>query len=357
MASLYPRKGSPYFWLKFRNELGKVTQISTGCRIGSGPDTRRAKQMEAQKNVEELSYGEIRNTSKGWAWVSDYLNIRYAANHLSNQRYLSAWTSIEMFIQEKKIPSPASFTRAHCFQYVTWRQKPDREKGKYKACLNTVLTEIKVLRIILQEAVERGMCPGNPCIKLGIKAGKPKQKPELTAEHCATIRAEIRKVEDSYERQLLRTSFEIARHQGCRLKETQINPMTDVDITGRRIRFKVKGGKEHIAPLHPNLVPLFEELQSEGRTTTWCVPPNRPQKWAGTWAGNVWFRFLTRIGLKKDNITFHSTRVTVATEFVRKNVPEAKAMKYLGHASTTVHRIYQRLRLDDLSDCVDAIGD
>ncbi|MGN6554586.1 MAG: hypothetical protein ACTHLW_12830, partial [Verrucomicrobiota bacterium] len=289
MASLYRRKGSPYFWLKYRAQDGSVKQVSTGCSLSSQPEVRRAKQMEAQKSLEELQYGDSRKLKEGWQWVDEYLDARYQSNALSLERYQSAWASLKMFIEEKSIKSPAALLRQHCFDYVAWRKKPDKSKGKYKACLNTALVEIKVLRIVMQEAVVRGMAAGNPCYKLGIKQDKPKEKPELTEDQCALIRREILKVEDAFERTMLATSFEIARYQGCRLSETRLNPMTDVDIANRRIRFYVKGGKEHSTLLHEKLVPFFTKLQADGCVETWTVPLERTK--SRQWAGNVWFRF------------------------------------------------------------------
>jgi hypothetical protein len=39
----------------------------------------------------------------------------------------------------------------------------------------------------------------------------------------------------------------------------------------------------------------------------------------------------------------------------RQHVPENLAKQFIGHASTTVHRGYQRLKPEDLSDCTDAL--
>jgi site-specific recombinase XerD len=256
-----------------------------------------------------------------------------------------------MFLEEQQIESPAHLRRSHCFDYVTWRQKPDKASGKYRARLNTALLELKTLRIILQEAVERGLITGNPCVKLGIRRERVAQKPELTAEDCEAIRAGIQKVVDPVQKEFLFNSFEIARYQGCRLTETRLNPQTDVDLGERTITFRIKGGREHKTILHPNLVPLFERLQKEGRTSTWEGPSGYRQ-----WGSITWHRFLKRNGLKARGITFHSTRVTVVTELARANVHEAKAQGYVGHASTTVHRIYQRLRPGDLSDCTKVVG-
>ncbi len=212
------------------------------------------------------------------------------------------------------------------------------------------------MRLILHEAVERNLITGNPCVRLGLKRDRQKVKPELTAADCDMIRAEIEKLDDGPLKEMFHLSFEIARHQGCRLMETQVNPMADVEILGDRlgtITFRIKGGREFTTALHPNLIPLFRQLQKERRTTTWSTPEHKHP----VWASSRWWKFMKRIGLKGKGACFHSTRVTVVTELARGNVHESKAQSFVGHASTTVHRIYQRLRPADLADCASAVGD
>ncbi len=257
-----------------------------------------------------------------------------------------------MFIQERELV-PVTLTRQHCFEYIGWRAAPDKKNGKYQACQNTALLDLKILRIIMQEAVERDLIHGNPCVKLGIKKTRPKEKPELTDEDCEIIRREAKKFADPTIREMLVNSFEIARYQGCRLTETRLNPHTDVDLDSQTIRFRRKGGHDQITLLHPELVPFFKKLRADKRRrSTWDPPPGRGRQWASA----KWWKFLERIGLKDRSITFHCTRVTVVTEMARNDVPENKAQLFVGHSSTLVHRVYQRLRTGDLADCVAAVG-
>jgi integrase len=92
----------------------------------------------------------------------------------------------------------------------------------------------------------------------------------------------------------------------------------------------------------------FRHLIARGATETYA-PPKSPAK--------EWFNFLTRAGIKDlhPGACFHSLRVTAATTFARKGIPEKKAMDYIGHASTTIHRSYVRLKPEDLSVCADAL--
>jgi len=77
-----------------------------------------------------------------------------------------------MFFKERGISMPRQVTRQVCFDYMDWRQKPNKSKGKYRACQNTALNEIRFLARIMNEAVLRGFAPKNECVKLGVKRTK-----------------------------------------------------------------------------------------------------------------------------------------------------------------------------------------
>ena len=110
------------------------------------------------------------------------------------------------------------------------------------------------------------------------------------------------------------------------------------------ITFDVKGGKTFTTKLHDGLVPLISRLKTEGRERTFDLCSQ---------AGREWTRFFRKIGLK--HLCFHCTRVTVITRLCRANVSESQAMRFVGHASETIHRIYQRLRAEDVGACVSAL--
>jgi hypothetical protein len=296
--------------------------------------------------AEKRSRGLV--AAEAWdKWVPSFLNERYANNGQSRLRYRTAWRTIRMFLADEQILSPRFLTRQHCQGYYEWRKRHDLRRGKYRAGHNTALLEIKTMGLIMKEAVCRGYAPANPCRELGVKRTPGKIKPAISAEEIVTIREAIGKEPEPI-RTFLRHSFEIARYQGCRLAETYLNPIRDVDIAGKRIHFRAKGGKAHVTRLHEKLIPLFTLMLDKGVTETY-VRPKSPAK--------TWFNFLKRIGLKDSNpnLCFHSLRVGVATELARANVHESKAMRFLGHASTTVHRSYQRLRVEDLDEVVDAV--
>ena len=355
MASLYQRVGSPYFWLKFKDAHGQVLQISTHCRVGVAPEVRRARELCAEKVLAELQgYAGCRKEERWALWVPDFLRAKYGATRTTTlERYLGSWRCLAIFLEEKNIRTPRELRRAHCLSYVAWRKVPDLGKGKYRAGHNTALLDLKILRLIMTEALEREYAVGNPVVSLGLKRARIQLKPAYSLADLEFIRAEIAKLKDADDLEFFSNSFEIGRYQGCRVSETYLNPMTDVDLAARTITFLTKGDRLHETMLHEKLVPLFTKLQAEGRTTTWVRPPTARRQWPSL----RWHRFLNRIGLRASlaGACFHSLRVTVATENARAKVPENMVLRYMGHASPTINRVYQRLRSQDLGDCTKAI--
>ena len=346
MASIYKQSKSKFWWIKFRDpKTGTIKRESTKLGFDS-VNTRRAQALEAARTADEFKTAESGEHEKWDAWVGEYLQLRYGPDQ---PRCFGAWRNVRMFLKERGIPVPRQLQREHCIQYMDWRAKPDIEAGKYRAGHNTAQLELKILCIVVAEAVARGYAPFNPVRDLHIRRLPGKQKPELPLEALEKIQLLI---EDQPEprRTFFRHSFLISRYHGCRLIETHVNPMTDVNINsnGTTITFKAKGSVIHTVNLHPKLVPLFTQLRAEGRTETYAMPKS-PAK--------DWFKFLNLIGIKAEypGACFHSLRVTAATTLARKGVSEKKAMSYLGHASTTVHRSYVRLKPDDLADCANAL--
>ena len=48
------------------------------------------------------------------------------------------------------------------------------------------------------------------------------------------------------------------------------------------------------------------------------------------------------------HLCFHSTRVTVVTRLAREHHPIYETKAYVGHASDTIHAVYQRLSPPDV---------
>jgi integrase len=346
MASLFKQSHSSFWWVKFRDPSSNViVRESTGCRHTTAAGTRQARELEAQRTLAERKSVSGRIKDAWNLWVPEFLLSKYAVGR-TQERYFTAWRTLKLFLKEQQIYRPIQLTRIHCLAYPAWRQKPDHKQGKYRAGRNTALLELKILGTITQEAVWRNYIPANPVRELRLERAPRTLRPEFNDDQLARIAAAI-ELEPEPLRTMFRHSFLIARWHGVRRNETQLNPMTDVDLPRGLIRFKQKGGQLTTKPLHPKLRPLFEKLQAAGAKETYPAIP---------W-GNKWTRFLRRTGMTRElpNACFHSLRVTAASRMARAGISQRKAMEYLTHASTTVHEQYVRWRPEDLTDVHDAL--
>ena len=121
--------------------------------------------------------------------------------------------------------------------------------------------------------------------------------------------------------------------QGCRFPKPLFRSR-NIDLPRRVITFLGKGGRIHAAPLHHDLLQLVRRAKKTDAVLISLDCRNtRRQK-----CGHQFFR---RLGLR--HLSFHATRVTVVTRLARKGFSMAQTKAYVGHASDTVHAIYQRL--------------
>ena len=359
MASLYRQPKSVFWWVKYRDKDGRRRRESTRLNANIPSETYKAKVIEADLTRAEFAEPKHAQGQAGrWdIWVAPYLDARYQASPITHLRNIRTWANLRRFLDEKGIEQPSNVRREHGFAFLDWRQSPQPEMRKAKR--NTALLEMKLFSFLMKEAIRRGLCTSNPMADLGIKRVASREKPELTDEHLALIEEAIL-LEPEPRRTMLHNSFLIARWQGCRLNETWLDPMTAVELSGegpsRRglIHFRIKGGRQHTAPMAPQLMPLFDKLRAAGARETYA----RTMNGSVPWTSRDWHSFLWRSGLKLKipGVTPHCLRVTAATRMARGGVSISKAMKFLGHTSESIHRIYQKLRADDLDDCFAALG-
>jgi integrase len=240
-------------------------------------------------------------------------------------RYLNAWSALATYLEFCDVISPAQVTYQMCIDYVAFRTGPPKKLLKARSH-NTALTELKVFSSIMQEALRRGFITANPCVRLGLKRKPAKVKSEITAEEQETIEKALETTEP-----WMRDCWLVAMRQGCRLSETG-TPMRNIDLKSGTISFNAKGGRIHSAPIHDDLLPLARKAVREKRERLVELPQYPAKRW---------HTFFKKLGLP--HLSFHSTRVTVVTRLARSGAPIYQTKAYVGHASDTVHAIYQRL--------------
>ena len=248
-------------------------------------------------------------------------------------RYLGAWQWISLFLADRGIRHPRAVRFEHGQQFVDWRKGYVKSTGK-SVSHNTACLDLKIFGKIVQRAVAKGMMAANPLVRLGISKEDTRETPEITAKEFTKILPALEKQDE-----WMGLSFRIGRELGCRLQDTAL-ARKNVDFERMVVHFpNPKGGRKKAfsVPLPQSLKPVLEAAFADGRATAFKMPAQPSLDWRD---------FFDDLGLK--HLHFHCLRVTYVTGLARRGVPRAVAMRLLNHGSELVHRLYQRLNVDDL---------
>jgi integrase len=339
----YTRKDSPYFWLQWGTSCHRTNQ-SSGVRIDD-PDA----DFKLAKTINKLEARLLlRHSGLGWNWVVVFFSAVYRNSPNTLRIHLNAWNWLAAYLRERAIAAPDVLTRQHVFDYLNWRTARRKEKSGRLPCRNTALFEMRVLGRVMNEAVLREMAERNPAANLRLKRDAAEPKPEILAEQQDAIFAALRK------RPLwMQRSFRIALQTGLRRDETVIDLRRNIDWENARITIPdPKGGPTRAFTFPIVQMSILPYLRKIPDRFTW----DRSEALSiGKPIGVIWREFFDDLGMPE--ICFHCTRVTFITWCHRQGIPENIIMKLVNHASTEIHRIYQRLNVVDVQAWRDRVID
>jgi integrase len=265
---------------------------------------------------------------------------RHCDSPLTLERYADAWKWLALWLQTKRLHSPRAITYRVALEYLDWRISYKKKSGKTVG-RNTAIMELKLLAMIMGEAVRLGYADANPLVSLKLKRERAAKKPELTDDEIREIRASLKS-----EPEWMQTAFEISLHTGCRLRETRI-PLECVNFKEDKITFpSPKGGEDRAfsIPMPSALRPLFENIRKAKKKFTLDFPFQPSRRWQ---------QFFIKI--KKPHLCFHCLRVTYVNRLRRAGVPREAAMRLVNHSSELIHQIYQREKVEDVAQWRDVV--
>ena len=340
MASLYRKKGSPFWSLQYVDGRGKRRNKATPYRTDNPGDTIKARALRAKSEMQELTRSGSPLDEGGWDnWVEKFLE-RHCESTLTFERYKDAWKWLAHWLQDKKYHTPRAISYRNALDYIEWRTSYKKKTGKTVG-RNTAIFELKTFAMIMGEAVRLGHLEANPLASLKLKRDKPVKKPELTDDEITAIQKALKD-----EPEWMQVAFDISLHTGCRLRETRI-PLNCIDLVENKITFATpKGGEDRAfsIPMPSALRPMFERMV-KGKIKYTLEFPFQPSR--------RWQQFF--IVIKKPHLTFHCLRVTYVNRLRRAGVPREAAMRLVNHSSELIHQIYQRERVDDVAQWRDAV--
>jgi len=341
MAYLYRKKRSPFWYVVYFDPSGKERHRSTGLRGDDPNDTVKAKSLRAELEGKELRRTPSANAEERWdVWVPRFLE-RHCDSAATRRRYLNAWKWIALWLEIRKLRAPAEISYRAALEYLDWRTGYKKRSGRTVG-RNTAILELKLLAMVLGEAVRLGYLGANPLVGLKLKKEKAERKPEISDSEILKMRKLLR-----VEPEWMQVAFEISLHTGCRLRETQI-PIDSLDFTENRITFPApKGGEERAfsIPMPTALRPLLVEISKKRNDHTLDFPFQPSRRWQ---------QFFQKA--KLPHLCFHCLRVTFINRLRRAEVPREVAMRLVNHSSELVHQIYQREKIDDVVKWRDAVS-
>ena len=347
MASIYRRPETNYIWITYKGEDGKRKRVNTGYRWDNNIERFQAEKLAKAKTFEELKNKPIKERG-GWDWIPEFIEARWGQkkNGTLNLRKKYYFT-FRKFVDEKGIAIPGAVRREHASMFLEWR----KQQG---AGRNTAIAEIKVMGTILEEAVARGYMTANPFRKLGFKQEEQKHKVPWTPQQVEVALAAAEEVERFG---WLHVALLLGRYQAIRLNQCQA-PLVDVDLRRRIIHYPdsiVKGGKGYSQPIDPEFYPILCEIVEHRRKlgkSTLCDLP--------LCSSVLIRRFLDGLSERDGDGGFrllchHGLRATWITQAALSGViTETLAKRFVNHASSEVHAIYQRITATDLLPMLDA---
>lgn len=339
MAYLYRKPRSPFWYVVYIDADRKERHRSTGLRADDPNDTAKAKAVRAELEAKEHHRVPVVN-SEGWdTWVPKYLE-RHCESKGTLERYTGNWKWLALWLQSQRLHSPRAITYRNALEYIDWRTTFRKKTGK-RAGRNTAIMELKLLAMIMGEAVRLGYAEANPLVSLKLRRDKAAKKPELTDKEIREIRKALQA-----EPEWMQVAFDISLHTGCRLRETRL-PLDCLDFKENKITFpSPKGGEERAfsIPMPTALRPLLQRIRKSKRAFTVDFPFQPSRRWQ---------QFFLKID--KPHLCFHCLRVTYVNRLRRAGVPREVAMRLVNHSSELIHRVYQREKVEDVARWRDAV--
>jgi site-specific recombinase XerD len=349
MASTFLRERSPFIWIRYKDASGKWKSMSTGYRQDNIGDRKQAALLAKRKSLEELISKPIKSSRSAWQeWVVGWIGSKWGdpakLNSTANRyaKYFQRWLE---FFEEKEIASPATFRREHIDEYFVWRERHGGGR-------NTAIHEIKFLAQVLEEALNRGYIATNPARRMRLSKDRPAEKIPWSDDEVSKVQAALEE-RDRYG--WLHVTLLMGYHQAVRLRQAGI-PLSCVDFKRRLINYpsaSVKGGKGYSQPISPVFIETLKDIvrhrQKLGKSTLCDIPDHTKGQVP---ASVQWREFLDRLELH--HLSHHGLRSAWITQAALRGIPESLAKRFVNHASTQVHEIYQKITATDLMPMLDA---
>lgn len=287
-------------------------------------DVRQARLLARRQSEVEASRADVTRGGRFDEWVLPWLIDKYGAMETTTPEiYKRTWRTVLKFLAARDLATPGHISREHAGEYLRWRT--------LSAARNTAIGDLKLMAMVMDEAVSRRLCAANPLRRLGLKKDRAKEKIVWADEDIIKAARHF----DSVGSHWMRCVFYLGLFQACRLRQCAV-PLTAIRLDLGVIQWPgagVKGGEGYAQPIDDRLRPILTELIAAAKGPTLCVVP---------WDASIRLRrSLDRAGLH--GLSHHGLRATWITRAAEAGVAESLAMAFCHHSSREVHRVYKKL--------------
>lgn len=218
-----------------------------------------------------------------------------------------------------------------------------------KIAPSTINDEVKVLRAVMQHAINGGV----PCATLDIPDLPVRRSKKITAWSEEQVAALLSSVKERSRHIYGLVLFLL--NTGCRKGEALALEWHNVDLRNRLVRiwpndeWQPKNGEAREIPISDPLLLYFN--QTPRTSPRWVFPADTGERYA-FWPQLAFDRARKAAGLKGGP---HTTRHTYSSHFLKK-VPDLYLLaRILGHSDITVTKLYAHLLPDHLERARNAV--
>jgi integrase len=292
----------------------------------AGIETHRAAEKVEFELKRELA--KIREEEVPYRWTEWYseclkrMKMEYQPSTLENyETQLPKWIHPKWGNLELR-----EITKAHVHQIIY-------EDLAGRVSPNTQKSILKMVRRILQLAVEEGALDRNPTMGVQVKVPEVEQKVLTNSE------VEIFLREAKLTRHRLYPTWFMALKTGMRSGELMALTWNDIDLDGKMISVSrqwtskfgfapTKTKRSRVVPISEDLSVFLKALKLEQGSKSEFVLP-RLTEWTSGMQAKVTREFCAVIGVTP--VKFHDLRATFITNLLGRGVPLAQVMAVVGH--------------------------
>ena len=341
-----------------------------GKRLGFS--TGKTKKSEAKKYCEML-YKEdklipdvhnrilFKNYSKDWFI---YEKCKYVNNRIKRgERYTLAWCQINRSRLERYL---LPYFANKVLTKITRVDVEDWFLGLKKLSVTSKNQLLRLLRVMLKEAVTQGIISHNPAEDVRPLPGKSKARGVLTGNEVKTLFAKENISQFWKGSMMYYTAALLAFCTGMR--QGEIAALTGEDIFPGYIIVKhswskidglktTKAKKERLVPIPDNLYQLLKNLRQSQENAFLFSKNGGKRPIRGQRLKDALYFALEKMGIdkkerKERNIVFHSSRHFANSQFIGAGISSVKTQQVIGHASNAMTENYLHLQLEQFQDII-----